>query len=231
MNNYHRFINLPFKIKKPSIFKTTDNIDDNIREGGCGLPECVDRCQFGSITACYDKSFWDSIKDDLKENENNIQSFLDNYNLFSDNPLYFWTKPGDNLHIHVDNNKETNYFKKDRKPTDYIDDHAKINITWGPPESKMQWWTADDSAVQMGEEKDDKGEIWKILYAKEKDCTLVYEKSITRPSLVNGGRLHSVINPSKIEGRLTQSFNIVGKSKLETIKFDEALEIFKEYIL
>ena len=131
----------------------------------------------------------------------------------------------------MDNNKETNYFKKDRKPTDYIDDHAKINITWGPPESKMQWWTADDSAVQMGEEEDDKGEIWKILYAKEKDCNLVYEKSITRPSLVNGGRLHSVINPSKIEGRLTQSFNIVGKSKLETIKFDEALEIFKEYKL
>ena len=101
MNNYHRFLNLPFKIKKPSVVKTTDNIDENIKEGGCGLPECIDRCQFGSITACYDKSFWDSIQDDLKENENNIQSFLDNYNLFSDNPLYFWTKPGDNLHIHV----------------------------------------------------------------------------------------------------------------------------------
>ena len=44
----------------------------------------------------------------------------------------------------------------------------------------MQWWSADDSAVQMGEEKDDEGRIWNILYADEKDCNLVYEKSITR---------------------------------------------------
>ena len=48
---------------------------------------------------------------------------------------------------------------------------------------------------------------------------------------MNGGRLHSVINPSKIEGRLTQSFNIVSKSELETVKFNEALEIFKQYVL
>ena len=43
---------------------------------------------------------------------------------------YIFGQSLDNLHIHVDNNKETGYFKKDRKPIDFIDDHAKINITW-----------------------------------------------------------------------------------------------------
>ena len=27
MNNYHRFLNLPFSVKNPTILKITDNID------------------------------------------------------------------------------------------------------------------------------------------------------------------------------------------------------------
>ena len=59
----------------------------------------------------------------------------------------------------------------------------------------------------------------------------MFEETISRPSLVNGGTLHSVINPSKTKNRLTQSYNIVSKSNFESIKFNEACEKFKEYVL
>ena len=61
MNNYHRFLNLPFSVKNPTILKITDNIDGQVEECAYGLSECQNRCEFGSITSCYKNTFFESI--------------------------------------------------------------------------------------------------------------------------------------------------------------------------
>ena len=37
-------------------------------------------------------------------------------------------------------------------------------------------------------------------------------------------------NPSKVERRITQSFNIVDKKKIKLVSFQNAVEIFDKYI-
>ena len=231
MNNYHRFLNLPFSVKNPTILKITDNIDGQVEECAYGLSECQNRCEFGSITLCYKNTFFESLKEDLKDNAKNVKNFLDKFGLFFDNPLYFWTKANDKLHMHVDNNKEFSYYDGTNDLKDFFDNHVKINFTWGSSDSKMQWWHCDEKDIKISDKKDKNGDVWVTPFANEEDCNLVFEETISRPSLVNGGTLHSVINPSKTKNRLTQSFNIVSKSNFESIKFNEACEIFKEYVL
>ena len=231
MNNYHRFINLPFDVKNPTILKITDNIDSYVEECNYNLSECKNRCELGSITSCYKISFWESLRDDLNDNAENVKNFLNDFGLFFDNPLYFWTKANDKLHMHVDNNKEFSYYEGANNMKDFFDNHVKINFTWGPSESKMQWWKCDEKDIKISNKKDKNGNITVTPYAYEKDCSLVFEETISKPSLVNGGTLHSVTNPSKTKNRLTQSFNVVSKSNFESIKFNDALNIFNEYVI
>ena len=132
--------------------------------------------------------------------------------------------------VHIDNNKEEYYLAEERKIEDYLDDHAKINFTWGPKESTMRWWSSDKKDISIESDVDEDGNDWKLVVGNEKKSKLLYEKSIYKPSLVNAGVLHSVYNPSKIERRITQSFNIVDKRKIKLVSFQDAVEIFDKYI-
>ena len=76
-----------------------------------------------------------------------------------------------------------------------------------------------------------KNNDWKLVIGDEKKSKLLYEKSIYKPSLVNAGVLHSVYNPSKVERRITQSFNIVDKKKIKLVSFQNAIKIFDKYII
>ena len=230
MNRYHRYIDLPFSVKSPSLDLYGD-IEEYRVKGRCGLEQCKDRCEFASVTACYEKDFFQNLKDDLAENEKKVQNFLAEYGMFSDNILYFWTKPNDKMIVHIDNNKEEYYLHEERTVDDYLDDHVKINFTWGPKESVMRWWVSDKENISVEDDTDADGNTWKLVIGDEKKCTMVYEKSIHRPSLVNAGALHSVYNPSKTQSRVTQSFNMVDKSKLKLVTFNDALDIFYKYIV
>ena len=232
MNKYHRYIDVPFDIKEPPINRYAD--DEEFRGRGrdrCDLPQCKDRCEFANINACYDMSFYNWMKDNLKENEDRVQNFLSEYDMFSDNILYFITKPDDKMIVHIDNNKEEYYINEERTIDDYLDDHAKINFTWGPKDSVMRWWISEKDNISIVSDTDERGDEWKLVIGDEKKCEMVYEKSIYRPSLVNAGVLHSVYNPSKLERRITQSFNIVDKKKIKLVTFQEALKIFDKYIV
>ena len=119
----------------------------------------------------------------------------------------FYTPPHDALHIHTD--------------TDSVVDAAKINFTWAHPESTMRWWKGDTLIKHVWET----GHSY--MQAEEKDCELVYEIPIHKPSLINGGQLHSTYNPFD-EGRWTIS--IVPKLNKDYLTWDEAIEIFRSYI-
>jgi len=229
MNKYHRYINVPFELKEPPLNRYADDEEFRVK-GRCGLDQCKDRCEFANINACYDQDFFKWLKLSLKVNEDKVQDFLAEYGLFSDNILYFITKPDDKMIVHIDNNKEEYYLAEERKIEDYLDDHAKINFTWGPKESTMRWWSSDKKDISIESDVDEDGNEWKLVVGNEKKSKLLYEKSIYKPSLVNAGVLHSVYNPSKIERRITQSFNIVDKRKIKLVSFQDAVEIFDKYI-
>jgi hypothetical protein len=69
-------------------------------------------------------------------------------------------------------------------------------------------------------------DIGKNFTAKWEDVDMVYEAVIDRPSLLNIGQLHSTHNPSTTEHRWTLSFTLLEEGRVLT--FQRALEVFKE---
>lgn len=143
----------------------------------------------------------------------------------------FWTPPGASLPVHADDVT--------------LDNHVKINITYGPKEGKIRWWQSNDTQVVTDTEtakemliKDlDPAEIDKFserehtnVLANRDECTLVYEANTNLPSLVNVGQLHDTYSPMH-EGRWTLCFvpQIIGGPGY--IFWDEAMEIYKDYII
>lgn len=115
-------------------------------------------------------------------------------------------------------------------------DHVKINITWGPEEGVIQWWKSDVVKQLKFTGGEYTNERHHNLWADEKDCTLLHQANTNRPSLVNVGVLHGTYNPTN-QGRWTLCF-LPEKISVENrrslydayIQWDEAIEIFKDYI-
>ena len=93
----------------------------------------------------------------------------------------------------------------------------------------------DDSATSIG-----KGDQWSDkkegehinLMARKEDCTLVYECNTNIPSLVNVGQLHSTWNPST-EPRWTLCF-MSGSAAIRDgayLTFEEACEAYQDFII
>ena len=161
----------------------------------------------------------------------NVDKWLDSLGLHAGHTEVFYTPPnGGKLPIHSD---ETT-----------LDDHVKINITWGPKEGVMRWWEA--KKTQVFTDIEDVKENYKDVevsaadefshrqhtnvLAEEKDCTLLYEVNTNRPSLVNVGMLHSTYNPTN-QGRWTLCFVPAVKGGHGYIYWDEAQKYFKDFII
>jgi len=141
-----------------------------------------------------------------------ILKWLDSLGLWSIHTEAFYTAPNDKIFIHCD--------------TPEIDNHVKINFTWGSELSTTRWWKLKEgSEYQTSNVKDGGG----ILLAQEKDCDLLYEQVINKPSLLNVGILHSTYNPTN-EGRWTLSLVIAEKEKQELLRWNDALVFLKKYI-
>ena len=95
-----------------------------------------------------------------------------------------------------------------------------------------QWWKSDiirrESTYNNGGKEI--GEVSNIqhIWANENDCELLYEANTNHPSLVNVGILHGTNNPTP-EGRWTLSF--IPQKDEQYIPWDDALEIFKDYLV
>lgn len=178
----------------------------------------------------------DTVPADMKHFDINpyrdpkIDAWLESLNLVCSHTEVFWTPPGASLPVHADDVT--------------LDDHVKINITYGPIEGKIRWWKSKNTQVVTDTETAKKmlndldpntandfseREHTNVL-ANREDCTLVYEANTNRPSLVNVGQLHDTYSPPT-EGRWTLCFVPNKPITMEYIFWDEALEYFKDYIV
>lgn len=108
---------------------------------------------------------------------------------------------------------------------DVFDDHVKINFVVNPGSSVMRWWR-----LKPGKEHQKKTTIvgTSYLWAYRDDCDLVAESKLLRPALVNGGQLHNVEQVDTV--RLCYSFMLLHKKTHNRLLWNEAVEIFKDYI-
>jgi hypothetical protein len=146
-----------------------------------------------------------------------IDHFFSQFDLFCARKECFFTPPYGKVPIHTDHGTYTN--------------HLKLNITWGPEEGVIQWWESDNV-----EEKVIDGGIGETnayhhnLWAKEEDCTFLYEVNTNIPSLVNVGILHGTNNPTP-HPRWTLCFVPKNLRTQSYIHWDDGMKIFKDYIV
>jgi len=141
-----------------------------------------------------------------------INEWLDSVGLYNIHTEAFFTAPNNSIDIHCD--------------TPELDNHVKINFTWGAPTSTTRWWRLLEGRSYKPWNSKDGG----VLVARENDCELVYEKVIDRPSLINVGMLHSTYNPSK-QGRWTLCLVPCPKGSKDLLLWDDALVFLKDYII
>ena len=213
-NIYHRYIKLPFEFIKPSVNDIKKTFSDEQKNKS-------------SVWDTLNNVKTDFYKFKLPELDEKITSFLETFNLFYSTKLLFFTGPHERINIHVDSNKDANYLNE---TSDYFDNHAKLNFTWENENSSLQWWKTDDNNnLKVDTHTYEGGKTWKVIWAEENKCQMVYEKKINKPSIVNTGVLHSTHNPSDKE-RITLSYNLVRKQDLRLLTFFEALWIFGDLL-
>ena len=159
-----------------------------------------------------------------------IDKFHEKLGLIITHSEVFWTPAGASLPVHADGTT--------------LDNRVKINITWGPEEGTIRWWQSsstfvmDISKTEEILKKDNNlpdtlqdftdREHTNVL-AKRDECTMVYEANTNRVSLVNVGQLHDTYSPPHA-GRWTLCF-VPGKSNSSKyITWDEAIEVYKDYL-
>ena len=213
-NIYHRYIKLPFEFVEPDWKDVRRTFSEEQKKGS----EYYDIKEKGDTDVYFCHT---------PENDKKVTEFLDMFNLFYDSKLVFYTKANEEIKVHIDNNKEEIYSKK---VDNFIDNHAKLNITWEPNGGKLRWWDLkNDKDLKIDTHTTPLGKTWNVIWANQNECDMVYEKEINKPSIVNTGRPHSTFNPSK-EGRLTLSYNLVKKNNLELVSFFEALWLFVDLL-
>jgi len=118
-----------------------------------------------------------------------------------------YTPPHSNLPIHTD-----------LMP---IDNHVKLNISWGDSEkAATRWWLPKDrtqtfTSFPINNNRD--------------DYDLIYQAQTNSPCLINVGQLHDSYNPSD-KGRWTLS-HILAHSDDSLLQWDEAQVIYKDYLI
>lgn len=199
MNIYHRYINVPVDVPMPKKFEQPSDVFRNYNVGSEVIPK-------------------------------ELHNWLNQFNLmFSTVVEGFYSPPGGyNSIVHTD---------VPGKPTQNnpINDFVKINFTWGPKNSTTRWWNVKDENLYYTTkinppDKDDTVEengFYDLIYlADPKDCNMMCERVINRPSILNVSQLHSTYNPGDTD-RWTLSLVMMHKSTQKVVKWYEAMEIFK----
>ena len=131
----------------------------------------------------------------------------------------FYTPPKSDGIIHCDN-------------TDYIQ-YTKIYFQFGAEGSTLRWWNSNKiskvSTSIGGVNTDYSSHEVDILISDEKDATIIYEKDLRLPHLVNVGKLHSPHNPTN-EKRFVITLSICDLEG-RRILWDEAIDKLSNNIL
>lgn len=154
-------------------------------------------------------------EDLLSYRDANIENFHKMLGITTRHVEVFYTPPFKKIPIHVDGPE--------------FDDHVKINQTWGPEEGVTQWFTSNYQQTAKTYTGEFSERPHNVIGADEKDCTLVWKANTNKPSLVNVGVLHGTDNPTD-KGRWTICFVPAYKDTNKSIPWDNALEIYKDYL-
>ena len=155
-----------------------------------------------------------------------IEEFNSSLGLITVHTEVFYTPPGGELPIHADDVA--------------LDNRAKINITWGPPEGTVRWWKSENAkaitdlesakemlGAELQPDEDFSARQHANLLAKKEDCELIWEANTNKVSLINVGQLHSTYNPTNV-GRWTLCFVPASRAIRggAYLTFEEAVEAF-----
>jgi hypothetical protein len=210
MNNLHRFIKLPFIVKKPHQFDTIK------------LPDLPNR----GLTIRIEENVIDK----------RIIKWLKTYNII---PSLFYeasnTIPGGAVCLHHDTNELSDMTK-----FIIAWGPPNSGTRWWEPKKNAipKFFTTYHKGLEF-EKLINNGYISELdstgkkivtdsyLGYEPEQCNLIYEKVITYPSLINVGRIHSTYNHGNVD-RWTISLTLLKNGN--HLQFDEALEIFKDVI-
>jgi hypothetical protein len=105
---------------------------------------------------------------------------------------------------------------------------CKLNWVYCQGETKTEWWTInqlqDTSATSVLDNTAN------YLRFDPAECTQVWSAQLGQPSLIEAGLPHSVINSSEYP-RWCLSNSLCWKSSRHNVRFQEAVEVFKDYIV
>jgi hypothetical protein len=106
-----------------------------------------------------------------------------------------------------------------------FDDHVKINFVYGGGDSKMIW-----AKIKPGFTHNKKLTVVNTdyLWAPMEQCDIVAKDSLPRPSLVNAGQLHTVVDVT--ETRYAYSFMLRYIDSKKRLLWDDAVLLLKDYI-
>ena len=107
-----------------------------------------------------------------------------------------------------------------------LDDHVKINWVYGHGTSKMIWAKLRPDQ-QLERDKTPVGTDY--AWARLDACDIVAECDMLKPTLVNVGQLHSIVDVS--ETRTCYSFVLTHKATGTGLLWEHAVAIFKPWIL
>lgn len=224
MNNFHKSIDLPFSVEIP--------YEDEYKK------------PFGSIDDSSSIKKTDAYVLRNYDYDDDIANFLNDHKLYYSHRLIFYTSPGDGLSIHIDNNfdqKKMNEIEKTynkpkypyenaEKMPYYLNNHTKLNLSFNTNNgySTMRWWRVNDlkNIKIVNIEKDD-GKKWVEYVADKKDCELIYESEVIKPSIVNTGQLHSTYTSGNDNSRVTVSYTLNYKDTNDLVYWQDANKIFE----
>ena len=209
---YHRYLNLPFTIKKPDIslinkFSGCDTV-------GIGKNDFVIMNLEKDLDSYRDASYDKNIKLDKIPKfdfQHDFEKWFCNYTNEIELASYyiFNTKEGIANSIH----------------SDAPEIKAKINFVFADYNSCIEYFSADDTYEY-------KGQDGAILSADEKDCKLIgkikYENYY--PILLDATNLHRGNNRNCNSRRLTVSYRLTDKSG-NCVEFSNAVNIFKDVLV
>ena len=145
----------------------------------------------------------------LHEYDKGLQFVLRQFGLDIKHGEIFYSPPGYELPIHIDDKHQGR-------------NHSKLNWVFGAPGSVMQWWSTK-SGYQPEKKTTEIGTTY-FLFDKQQ-CNILGEAAIGQPSLVNVGIPHSVVNNTD-QGRWCVSYMLREKDTTQNLQWDVAVHKF-----
>ncbi len=127
----------------------------------------------------------------------------------------FYTAPNNLISWHTDMGPNTK-------------DFIKINFVWGSDDHTMEW--GESIAVNKSYDLSPTQAGTTYVHFKKEEVEFTTSHKLVSPTIVNVGRPHRVINNSLTNGRWCLCLIPGIKGRPGRIMFDEALDIFNEYV-